>query len=440
MVSGMDNRIFNEIESFNPWLSNPEHPILPLEGYIPRIQAEPLLKAEWDDFITVITGPRQVGKTTLGKYLCREILRDKKRFNRLVYLNCDSPLIREWFSRVSVINELREAFGIDSFILFVDEVQRLENPGLIIKAIFDLKLPIKMIVTGSSQLEIKSKIQEYLTGRQIEALILPLGYQELPPPKYLEKKLLYGCYPQLVIQSSRKLLLSQLYRNYINKDIIHFLKIGKPTVFEKLMVLIAHSSGQLLNYQSLATDCGVSSVTVKNYIAVLEQTYVIKTVLPFVGNKRSEVTSNPKCYYLDNGFRNQALGNFSAIESRTDKGLLIESAVYQELYKHSSQYFLDYKIYFWRTKNGAEVDFVVQLNDQDIIPIEVKYQNFKQPKITRSFRSFIGVYQPKKAVIITKNFTSEIMIEQTKVIFVPFHRIEEVLRLVDSMVLSFSAM
>lgn len=431
MVSCMESRIFNEIDQMNPWLKKGVGDIFNSSQYLARTQATFLLQKEWDALVTVLVGPRQAGKTTLGKYLCQEIIK-KNRFTQLVYLNCDSAILRQWLTRVSIIGELQETFGVERFILFIDEVQRLENPGLLIKAIYDLQLPIKIIVSGSSQLEIKSKVQEHLTGRQIEAVILPLSYDELPTPKQLERQLIFGSYPQIVTAGLYKQLLSELYRRYINKDVIELLNIGKPAVFEKLMVLIAHGSGQLISYQTLATDCQLSGVSVKNYINLLEKTYVIKTVLPFLGNKRSEVTSNPKCYYLDNGFRNQALGDFASVESRSDKGLLVESAVFQELYKYKVQHFLNYKIYFWRTKNGAEVDFVLKQSDQNILPIEVKYQSFSQPKVTRSFRSFIQAYQPGQALVISKDYSEEIMIESTKVIFIPLFRMKKILELISS--------
>lgn len=430
----MDSRIINELESLNPWLRNPDSPFLNLEKYIPRTQESFLKLTQWDNLITVLIGPRQSGKTTLGKNLCHDMIKITQRFTQLIYLNCDSSIIRQWLAGVYVISELCEFFGVRKFVLFLDEVQRLENPGLLIKAIHDLGLPIKIIISGSSQLEIKSKIQEYLTGRQIEAVILPLSYQEIPSSKNSEKHILYGCYPQIILQEMPRILLSELYRSYISKDIVEFLKIGKPIVFEKLMTLLAHSSGQLLNYQKLSSDCLVSGVTAKHYIDILEQTYIIKTILPWSNNKRNEVTSNPKCYYLDNGFRNQALGNFSSIESRQDLGLLIESAVFQEIYKHKTQHFLDYQIYFWRTKSGAEVDFVLKQNAECFLPVEIKYQNFKQPKISRSLRSFINNFQPKQAVIITKNYSEKINVESTEILFIPFSKLNQLFTIIETMI------
>lgn len=424
MVNIMNEKLITQINLLNPWLKNLREPIFPSNHYISRFQTKKLLMRDWDELITVLIGPRQAGKTTLGKFICQELIKEQ-RFDQLIYLNCDSPLIRHWLQDIHILQELIEEFNLKKFILFLDEAQRLENPGIFIKSISDLKLPIKIVVSGSSQLEIRSKIQEYLTGRQFEATIYPLSFEELGSTLSLETQLIYGCYPQIVTHSQKNILLSQLYQNYINRDIIEILKVGHPVVLEKMMTLLAHSSGQLINFQRIANDCNVSTTMIRNYFSILEKTYVLFTIFPFTGNKRSEVTSNPKCYYLDNGFRNQALGNFSSLENRTDKGLLVESAVFQEIIKYKTQHFLDFKIYFWRTKNGAEVDFVIYQNPDKFFPVEVKYINFKDPSVSRSFRSFIEAYQPRLGFIITQDFQSKLLINKTEVHFIPLRKIDK---------------
>ena len=178
-----------------------------------------------------------------------------------------------------------------------------------------------------------------------------------------------------------------LFDSYIQKDIIEFLRIGKPDVIQQLIGLLAHSTGQLLNFQQLAVDCKVNVETIRHYIDLLERTYVIKTIKPYVGNKRTEITSNPICYFIDNGFRNQALNNFSSIENRTDNGLLVQNLVFQELYKYQTQQRKNWQIHYWRTKGGAEVDFVLKTGFDKVIPIEVKYRNFVGLNLNRSYKS-----------------------------------------------------
>lgn len=425
----MDLGLIKEIELLNPWLVNKDSTTIGQIGYVPRIQAQKLLSPAWDHLWLVLVGPRQAGKTTLGKYLCQELIK-QKRFGQLLYLSCDYLEIRKWLQSPTFINEALQQFNLQNPILFIDEVQRLDSPGLLLKAIADLKLPLKMIALGSSQLEIKSKVQEYLTGRQFECVVLPFSYEETPSLN-LEMRALWGSYPNVVNTQEKTLILQQIFSEYISKDIIEILKVGNPDVMQKLIVLIAHASGQLVRYQQLATDTGVSIKTVQNYLAILENTYVIKKITPFVGNKRSEITSNPIYYFVDNGFRNQALRNFNALELRHDKGLLIENLVFQEIYKFRQQHFKNFDIHFWRTTSGAEVDFVLVQDDKTILPIEVKYQNADKPSITRAFRSFLQAYQPKIAVYLTKNYIGKITIENTTVHFFAIDRLEDFIQLLQ---------
>ena len=218
--------------------------------------------------------------------------------------------------------------------------------------------------------------------------------------------------------------IDEIFQDYIAKDIIEILKVSKPDVMQKLIVLVAHSSGQLVNYNQLAMDCQVSVSTIQNYLSILENTYIISRVTPFVGNKRKEVTSNPIFYFIDNGFRNQALRNLSALlETRQDIGLLTQNAIFQELLKFKIQWFYDFTIYYWRTQSCAEVDFILYKNANCIIPIEAKFRTMNSPVVTRAFRSFIDAYQPQYGFFITKNFNKKIKINNCEVHFISFPRI-----------------
>ena len=428
----MKLRLLQEIEQQNPWLTQQatkplavNHSALVIPHYRHRQQFETLMSPEWDRLWTILIGPRRAGKTTLGKYLCQQLLK-KDRFKELLYLNCDLEEVRSWLKSPLFIQEAMNQFSLTAPIIFIDEVQRLESPGLMLKTLADLNLPIKMLASGSSQLELKSKVQENLTGRHFSSLVLPLSFREWDAASHMEELLVYGAYPQIVDSSLKKLLLGQLYQDYVTKDIIETLKLGQPDVFLKLLALIAHSSGQLVNYSQLSVDCQVSVSMIKHYLSIALQTYVVAEIRPFVGNKRTELTSNPIFYFIDNGFRNYALRNFSDLTYRSDLGLLIEGLVFQELHKFITQSFLNYSIHYWRTKSGAEVDFVVRKNDQSILPIEVKYRNLKSPQISRGFRSFLQAYQPKNAIMVTKDLIAVEQYEGVDVHFIPLERLESV--------------
>lgn len=427
----MNKKLIDEIHALNPWLVNADKlQLISDPDYIERIQSSYLMQPEWDALWMILIGPRQSGKTTMGKHLCHQLIQEG-RYKQLLYLNCDIKEIREWITGVSFIDEAKRFFNLDNFILFIDEVQRLESPGLILKAIYDLKLPHKLIASGSSQLEIKSKVQEHLTGRHIEVVVLPFSRQELPQNYSLESQLIFGDYPQIVQAKNKPFLLKQLYNTYINKDIIEILKIKKSDLVEKLIDLVAHSSGQLVNYQQLAADSKTSTPTVQHYLSILEKTYVLQAILPFVGNKRQELTSNPIYYFIDNGFRNQALDNFTYLHQRSDIGMLVENIVFQALLKYQTQYFKSFKIHYWRTKGGAEVDFVIYKNQDTIIPIEAKYRGFSQPKVTRGFRSFIESYQPKYGFIITKDYYDQQEVAGCLVEWLPVEDIQRCFQLFD---------
>lgn len=421
-----------EVEQQNPWLKDKARPILSLKNYCPRQQLDTLLLEDWDPLWTLLIGPRRAGKTTLGKVLAQTLI-EKGRFKQLLYLNCDLGSVREWLKSPLFITEAFEQFKLESPILFIDEVQRLENPGLLLKTIADLALPIKMIATGSSQLEIRSHVQEHLTGRNFTSLVLPLSFGEWDAASHLESLLLYGAYPQIITAPHQELLLAQIYQDYLNKDIIEFLKLAQPDNFQKLLGLLAHGSGQLINYNQLATDCQINLRLIHHYLTVLQQTYVTAPITPFVGNKRTELTSNPIVYFLDNGFRNFALKNFHALSSRTDAGLLVEGLVFQEIYKYITQHFLNYNIHYWRTKSGAEVDFVLYKNDTAILPIEVKYRTMSSASITRGYRSFLQAYEPSFAVVITKDFLAEASFEKSRVYFIPLPYLTRLFNLIEQL-------
>lgn len=413
----MRNQLIELVYQANPWLKNPNYPLVE-HDFIPRFQTEKLLLSEWDSIWLVLTGPRQSGKTTLARFLAQSLL-SQKRFESVLYLNCDLQDIREWLKTPLFIQEAMDFFDLKKPIIIIDEVQRLENAGLLLKAMADLKLNIKLIATGSSQLELKSKVQEFLTGRHLDVIVLPLSYSEL---EYMDhQQLIYGCYPAITKSMQKKILLRQIYDSYITKDIIEILRVGKPDAMQKMLTLIAHSSGQLVNYNQLSTDCLVSVPTIQQYLSLLEATYTISKVTPFVGNKRKEITSNPVYYFIDNGFRNQALQDLSEdVFSRQDVGLLIESAIFQEILKFKVQHFYDFKIHFWRTQSGAEVDFVLYKNHKTIIPIEVKYRTMNRATVSRSFRSFVEAYEPKVAFILTKDLNETIRLHECDIHFISF--------------------
>jgi len=393
--------------------------------------------------MTVIIGPRQVGKTTLLEQI-QDYLIGKKKINHkaLFYFNLDITKNLALFSKQeNVINFIKDRKRKNEKIyLFIDEVQRIKNAGVFLKGIYDLKLGVKFVLTGSSSLEIKSKIQEALTGRKQIFKLMPLSlaeyvvYKNPEIFKIIQKQKLisdydfsewqklvsdfavYGGYPRIATEENinKKIeLIEELYNSYLDKDIINFLKIKNTVSFSKLVSLLAAQTGGLLNVNQLATDMAVEVKTLNHYLYVLENTFIIKLVRPFFTNSKKELIKMPKVYFLDNGIRNFALSRFENLDNRIDKGEVFENLAASELLKIVKP---PQSLHYWRNLQKAEVDFVIRKGNGEIIPLEVKAQKMIKPTISRSFMSFLDRYKPNTAILINYNLRQKQKIIKTNLI------------------------
>lgn len=388
----------------------------------------PLLKKHLKEKeITVILGPRQVGKTTLMKLLQKHLIEEKKvREQEIFFFNLD--LISDWEfleSQEIFVNFLRERIsGKNLVYVFIDEVQRIPNAGLFLKGVYDLGLPAKFIVSGSSSLELKKKIQEPLTGRKQLFYVYPFSFEEyldFSDPglketvagskkmlaeekfridKYLESYILYGGYPRVVVESGserKKEILQEIYQSYLEKDIVGFLGVKDVISFSNLVRLLAIQNGKLLNIHQLSKTLNLNQRTAEKFLYYLEQTFVVRKISPFFTNAKKELVKMPKVYFVDMGIRNFALSDFSGLDARSDRGELLENFVLRELEQKIK---LAEKINFWRSKGDAEVDFVIRSGTKTV-PVEVKTKQ-DNLKIGVSFENFLAMYAVKKGYIFFK--------------------------------------
>ena len=391
--------------------------------------------------ITIITGARQVGKTTLLDQLKLSLQKDGIASENIYSFNLDIITDQESFkSQADFIKFLKSRIGGKRLYVFVDEAQRIENAGIFFKGIYDLKLPLKFVLTGSSSLELRSKIHEPLTGRKRlfhmksfsfleflrakEKRVIDLTARDISKidqrkimDHFLEY-LVYGGYPKVVLETNfdeRVKILEELYSSYIEKDIVGFINIKNPSVFLKLLKLLSGQIGHLINVSELSNTLGIEVRTVNNYLNYLEETFVISLVRPFYKNPRKEITKMPKCFFMDLGLRNFALSKMGIYSAREDRGDLLENYVFLDLKNRFPQ------VNFWRTKSKGEVDFVVADQKGEFIPFEVKATNLKSMEIPRSFRSFIRQYNPSQAYLINLALEAEKKLDETKIKFVlPF--------------------
>jgi predicted AAA+ superfamily ATPase len=393
--------------------------------------------------ISLIVGPRQVGKTTLMLLLKEHLENEGKK---TLFLNLDVEHDKQFFvSQSALIRKINLELGNERGYVFIDEIQRKENAGIFLKGIYDLNLPHKFIVSGSGSLELKEKIHESLVGRKRIFELTPVSFEEFVNFKtdylyedklsdffeiekektenFLKEYLNFGGYPRVVLEeklSEKIKIIDEIYHSYLEKDISNLLKVERVDAFTSLIKILASQIGRLLNYSELSSTLCISMQTLKNYLWYAEKTFIIQRITPYFKNVRKEITKSPTVYFYDLGLRNYALGFFGKVEFSPDLGFLFQNFVFNILKEKIR--FSNANIHFWRTKDKAEVDFIIDLG-KEVLPVEAKYKKLREPQIERSTKSFIEKYQPKQAWVINLNLDKEIKLNNTKIRFLPFYKI-----------------
>ncbi len=392
--------------------------------------------------VTIIAGARQVGKTTLLKYIISKL---KKRGEKVLYLNLDIEEDSRYFvSQQLLISKIQLENGNGPSYVFIDEIQQKEDAGRFLKGIFDMELPYKFVVTGSGSLELKEKIGEALTGRKHLIEMYPISFREFINYKtgykyknrlelffeietektrlLLNEYLTFGGYPAVITADNvteKREIMNEIFNSYITRDITYLLGVRAPDKFVKLVQLLAVYSGAIVNYSQLAQETGLRTETLKTYLWYAEQTFIIKTVRPYFTNGRKEITKSPTIYFNDLGMCNFSKGIFGTATNTAD-GMTFQNFIYITLREHDTRGLA--KINYWRSKDKAEVDFILH-QQSETVPVEVKFSDLKMPAVSRSFRSFINAYSPKTGYVVSRNFQSETTIGKTHVQFIPFWKL-----------------
>lgn len=420
----MNDKNIENFLIFNPWRRG-DFTFLK-KSYTKRWLLEKIKQGGYleSEEILVIYGPRQVGKTTLFYMAMRHLIEEKEiNPQNIFYFKADDPLIQtDFFGHFSeLLSFIREGKTLGKAFIFIDEAQKVPEIGVFLKNLADLRDPnIKIIVTGSSSLELRQKIHESLTGRKKVLQLYPFSFKEFlfkvkgasdwkaawEETSDFYQFMTFGGYPHVALAKTaeeKKSRLNEIYTSYIQKDITDFLRIDNPDKFNRLVRILADQVGNLLNIQELSGTLGLNRLTVEKYLHILEETFVIKRVTPFFKNPRTELSKMPKIYFLDTGLRNYIAGNLALFpEERGDVGKIAENHVFTEYQKALKD--LE-KLHFWRTQTGTEIDFIYYKNEQEFYPVEVKYSI--DPPIPRGLRSFIETYSVKEAVLFQKNRIDE---------------------------------
>lgn len=398
-------------------------------NYIKRDLEDVLEKYLATPQIIAIVGPRRSGKTTL-------LLRFKEKLPQSVFLSFEDENILTLFEKdfksfIKLYIEPNQA-------IILDEFQYSQRGGKNLKYLFDFYPGKKIIISGSSSIELTIKAVKYLVGRILTFPLYPFSFQEFLRAKnfqlgklvsdekiistalfkqtepYLNEYLIYGGYPEIVLSddlSVKQTLLQNIYQLYFLKDVKTLTQFTNDWKLKNLVKILAVNLGGIVNYVQLASEAKIDFKTLKSYLNFLEKTFIIFPVPPFYTNKSKELIKNPKFYFLDLGLRNALANSFEPLVFRRDVGYLYENMMAANLLAENLS------PRFWRTKGKAEVDFIIS-DSGKTIPIEIK-SHLRQPKISRSLSSFLGQYQSEKAYMVNSNIFGKKKIGKTEINFVP---------------------
>jgi len=373
----------------------------------------------------IILGSRQVGKTTLLKIIMEKIALPE----RIFYLDLEYPknldIVEEGPENlISYLVSNGASMKIKNYV-FLDEIHYMKNPSRFIKLIVDHHSDkLKILCTGSSALGIKIKFQDAFVGRKLIFTLHPLSFHEflifkgekkladnLPAKpfeqtndptrffkenynRYFKEFLIYGGYPRVVLEENyekKEKFLGEIVSSYIYKDIRSLFSIGDITKFNNLTKVLAGQIGSLTNISQLSRTLQITRQTVLNYISILVNSFIISSLPPYSKSKNVEVRKASKIYFSDNGLRNYIIGDLSPSISRADIGALLENMIFNGLTKRKREM---ENLFYWRTKDKAEVDFV-STSGEKIIPLEVKTRAHSH----RGLLSFMRRYNIQRSYI-----------------------------------------
>lgn len=309
--------------------------------------------------VMIIYGPRQAGKTTLVKQL------SEHSGLKSVYLSADLSRNENLLMQrdLKVLSDLTEGYQL----LIIDEAQRVQDIGMVLKILYDELPNLKVIATGSSSFELANKISEPLTGRKQVFHLLPFSLSEISSglnnyelDQRLEEILIYGLYPEVYTSSTnqKKNILEEISESYLFKDVLQLTTVKYISKIRDLLRLLAFQVGQQVSIHELTQKLSLNRETVERYIDLLEKAFVIFRLPAYSRNPRNEVSKMDKIFFYDIGIRNSLIDNYKPLDQRMDVGNLWENFIVAERRKHILNQGLNVQCYFWRTYSGTEIDYV----------------------------------------------------------------------------------
>ncbi|MBU1729979.1 ATP-binding protein [Patescibacteria group bacterium] len=380
-----------------------------------RFLEKDLLKLLKSGYSGLILGPRQVGKTSLVEYFLNNFKNTHKYFLQNPKTRADLEKEPE-----KIIKEV-EAMAKKP-IVFVDEAQKAPEIFDAIQYLLDKK-QAQFILTGSSARKLRRSGANLLPGRIKRYYLDPLLWGELGLIKEnnikkiainninkdcsfpLEDFLVFGSLPGIITlpKKEQEDFLKSYALIYLNEEIRAESLSRKIGAFSRFLELAAQESGTSPNYSKLSNEAGISTQTIKDYYQLLSDTLVVEIIEPFLKNARKRILASPKYYFFDLGVRNVlARWPLSKDTANVQKGVLFEHFVMLEIIRRVRALNKNYKINYWRTSGGAEVDCVIDFGSE-VIPIEIKSGDNARLSDLKGLKNFLEEYSSiaKTGYVIT---------------------------------------
>ena len=387
--------------------------------YINRIAENKVKKLLKNPKVVILLGARQVGKTTLIEQVLKQ--------HKSVILNLDVEVDKARLLGISHLSPENAMKNLENpELLVIDEAQRLPETARIVKGWFDSKVKTKIILLGSSSLNLLDQSAESLTGRNVKLFLPPLLFSEIINNQswyskelttkilkenfnnqletLIQEQIIYGSYPESVITSQKPQYLLNLVSDYLLKDVFQSTLIRSPEIVKKLLMLLARQIGSEVSSTELANNLQVSRITIEKYIDLLEKSFVIFRFTAFSSNLRKEIVKSTKIFFWDTGVRNAILNDFNFSGFRNDIGLLWENWVIAEFAKKNLLEGQLKNLYFWRTRSGSEIDLVIKGSDT-FKAYEIKWL---KTKMTNG-KAFTNRYKIPIEIVTKENITDFIL-------------------------------
>ena len=355
--------------------------------YIHRYIEDSVLRSIQHFPVTAVTGPRQCGKSTLVKHLLEV-------YPESIYLDLERP------------SDLRKLEDAEWFLtsqkeklICIDEIQRKPELFPLIRSLVDeWNRPGCFLILGSASRDLLRQSSESLAGRISYKRLTPFLWEELENDCAIEKYFSTGAFPRSLLTGSDEVSFDwreSFITTFLERDLLQWVGFT-PTTMRRLWQMLAHVNGQTANYSTLATSLGVTSTTVKNYIDLLAGTYMVEIALPYISNQGKRLVKSPKVYISDSGITGALLGlrSFEELSGHPAFGSIWEQVVLSNL----KGLYPDTEVFYYRTTNGAEVDFVVKIRHA-VFVIECKASY--SPSLSKGNYLAIEDVAPKHTFIVT---------------------------------------